>query len=124
MFPHFLIKYPHFLHLTSVNWLLLKIRSCFDMSCSVHKGQNSQNDNLSKSNVQVDIYLKLLLIKSNPVFLLIAKGYLVRDFKSSEGGIFVSCYLFIIISFLKGQSSLKYIRCFAQFGTISTILKT
>ena len=49
----------------------------------MHKGQNSlddnlQNsldDNLQKSDVQVDIYLKLSLIKSNPVvFLLIPMG--------------------------------------------------
>ena len=38
------------------------------------KSQNSRDDNLFKSDVQVDIYLKLLLIKLNPaVFLLIAK---------------------------------------------------
>ena len=38
----------------------------------VYKGQNSLDDNLCKSDVQVDIYQKLLLIKSNPVvFLLI-----------------------------------------------------
>ena len=41
----------------------------------MHKGQNSQDDNLCKSDVEVDIYLKLLLTKSNPfVFLFIAKG--------------------------------------------------
>ena len=45
-----------------------------DVEYSVRKGQNYQDDNLCKSDVQVDIYLKLLLIKSNPVvFLLIAK---------------------------------------------------
>ena len=37
--------------------------------------QNSRDDNLCESDVQVDIYLKLLLIKSNPIVsLLIAKG--------------------------------------------------
>ena len=41
----------------------------------VHKGQNSRNDNLCKGDAQVDIYMKLLLIKSNPVVLwFIAKG--------------------------------------------------
>ena len=45
-----------------------------DVEYSVSKGQNYQDDNLCKSDVQMDIYLKLLLIKSNPVvFLLIAK---------------------------------------------------
>ena len=45
-----------------------------DVEYSVHKGQNSLDDNLYKSDVQVVIYLKLLLIKSNPVvFLLIPK---------------------------------------------------
>ena len=45
-----------------------------EMKYSVHKGQNSGDENLCKSDVQVDIYLKLLLIKSNPVvFLLIPK---------------------------------------------------
>ena len=45
------------------------------MEYSLCKGQNSQDDNLHKSDVQVDIYLKLLLIKLNPpVLLLIAKG--------------------------------------------------
>ena len=38
---------------------------------SVHKGQKSWDDNLCKSDVQVNIYLKLLFIKLNPlVFLL------------------------------------------------------
>ena len=47
---------------------------------NIHKrplriGQNSRYDNLCKSDVQLNIYLKLLLIKLNPVaFLLIAKG--------------------------------------------------
>ena len=42
---------------------------------SVHKGQNSRDDGLCKSDEQVDIYLKLLLIKSNAVvLLLIVKG--------------------------------------------------
>ena len=46
------------------------------MWCKIlmHKGQNSLDDNLCKSDVQVDICLKLLLIKLNPaVFLLIQK---------------------------------------------------
>ena len=52
------------------------------MSCRVHKGQNSRNDHFPKSDVQQGIYLKLLLITSNPVdFLLIAKGSLVCNFK-------------------------------------------
>ena len=42
---------------------------------SVRKGQNSVDDNLCKSDVQVDIYLKLLLIKSNPVVFLLAPKY-------------------------------------------------
>ena len=55
---------------------ILKISLCFDsdVEYSVHKGQNSRDDNLCKSDVQVDINLKLPLIKSNPVaFLLITK---------------------------------------------------
>ena len=45
-----------------------------DVEYSVRNGQNYQDDNLCKSDVQVDIYLKLRLIKSSPVvFLLIAK---------------------------------------------------
>ena len=64
--------------------------------------------------------LKWVLIKSNPdVVLLIAK--LVCNLKSLVGEILVSCYFLIIISSLKGQSCLKYIRYFAQFGTICTI---
>ena len=95
-----------------------------DVEYSVHKGQNLLDDNLCKTDGQVDIYLKLLLIKSNPVaFLLIAKGELVCSFKSSVGEIFVSCYLFIIMSSLIGHSYLKHIRCFARFGTIFTIKK-
>ena len=43
-----------------------------DVEYSVHKGQISWDDNLRKSDAQVDSYLKLL-IKWNPVFLLIAK---------------------------------------------------
>ena len=119
-----IVKFPHFLHLTSINWLVLKITSCFDtcVECSVNKGQNSLDDNLCKSDVQVDIYVKLLSIKLNPtVFLLIPKDWLVCNFKSSVGEISVSCYLFIIISSLKGHSYLKYIRYFAKFGTNCTI---
>ena len=49
-----------------------------DVEYSVHKGQNSLDNNLCKSDMQVDIYLKLLLIKSNPVaFLLIQKDKLI-----------------------------------------------
>ena len=45
-----------------------------DVEYSMHKGQNSLDGNLCKSDMQVDIYLKLLFIKSNPVvFLLIPK---------------------------------------------------
>ena len=95
-----------------------------DVEYSVRKGQDYQDDNLCKSDAQVDIYLKLLLIKSNPVvFLLIAKGSLVCHFKSLVGEIFVSCYSLIIISSLKGHSYLKPGRYFAQFGTICTIQK-
>ena len=91
---------------------------------NIHKrplriGQNSRYDNLCKSDVQLNIYLKLMLIKLNPVvFLLIAKGYLVCNFKSSVGEILVSFYLFIINTCLKGHSCLKYIRCLAPLGTI------
>ena len=54
-----------------------------DVEYSVHNGQNSQDDNLRKSDVQVGIYLKLLLIKLNPaVFLFVANGWLVCNFKS------------------------------------------
>ena len=46
-----------------------------DIEESVHKGQNSRDDKLRKSDVQMGIYLKLLLVELNPaVFLLIAKG--------------------------------------------------
>ena len=46
-----------------------------DVEYSLHKRQNSRDDNLCKNDVQVGIYLKLLLIKLNfAVFLLIAKG--------------------------------------------------
>ena len=37
----------------------------------MHKDQNSVDDDLCESDVQVDIYLKLLLIKSNPVVFLL-----------------------------------------------------
>ena len=66
-------KSSQFLHLTSISWLVRKMRLCFDtyVDYSVH---NSRDDNLCKSDAQVDIYLKLV-IKSNPVvFLLIPKG--------------------------------------------------
>ena len=50
------------------------MQSTCDVEYYVHKGQNSWDDRLCKSDVQVDINLKLLLIKSNPVvFLVIAK---------------------------------------------------
>ena len=93
-----------------------------DVEYSVHKGKNSGYDNLCKSDVQMVIYLKLLLIKLNPaVFLLIAKVKLVCNFKPSVEEILVRSYLFIIISSLKGFSSLQYIRCFARFGIICAI---
>ena len=76
----------------------------------MHKCQNSLDDNLCKSDVQVDIYLKLLMIKSNPVvFLLIPMVLLVCNFKFAVEEIFVSCYLFIIMSSLKGHSYLKVV---------------
>ena len=56
-----IVKSLHFLHLTSINWLVLKIRLC----------QNSRDDNLCKNDAQVGIYLKSLLIKSNPVICLL-----------------------------------------------------
>ena len=59
-----IVKSPHFLHLTSINWLVLK-RDCVlthDIEYPVHKVQDSINDNLCKCVVQVDIYLKLLLL--------------------------------------------------------------
>ena len=86
-----------------------------DVEYSAH---SSRDDNLCKSDAQVNIYLKLL-IKSNPVvFLLIEKG-LVCTFKSSLEEILVSCYLSYS---LKGRSCLKYIM-FCAIGTICTILK-
>ena len=49
-------------------------RTVYLQLLSVHKSQNSWDDYLCKSDVQVDINLKLLSITSNPVvFLLIAK---------------------------------------------------
>ena len=66
-----IVNSSHFLHLT------LNLISCAltcDAENSKHKSQNSLDDNLCKSDVEVDIYIKLLLIKSNPVvFLLIPK---------------------------------------------------
>ena len=56
-----------------------------DVEYSVHKGQ------ISRYDAQVDSYLKLL-IKWNPVFLLIAKDQLVCTFNSLVGKICVSCY--------------------------------
>ena len=65
------------MHLKSLQWLVLKMRMCSntrDAEYSVHKGQNSLDENLCKSDAQVDIHQKLLLIKLNPaVFLLTAK---------------------------------------------------
>ena len=93
-----------------------------DLEYCVHKSQNSRDDNLCKSDVQVGIYLKVLLINLNPaVFLLIPKGYLVCNFRSLVVEVLVSCYLFIIISSLKGYLCLKYIRCFARFGVICAV---
>ena len=45
-----IVKASCFLHLTSVNWSVLKIRLCFDKWCRVYlrKIQNSQDDNLCK----------------------------------------------------------------------------
>ena len=71
-----IVKSPHFLHLTSINSLLLKKDRVLTryVEYSVHKGQNSLYDNSCKSDAQVDIYLKVLLNKSNPVvFLLIPR---------------------------------------------------
>ena len=72
-----IVKSPHFLHFTSIYCLVLKIRSSFDKWCkkySVHKSQNLLDDNLWKNEAQVNICVKLMLIKSNPVvFLLIPK---------------------------------------------------
>ena len=65
--------------------------------------------------------LKFLFIKLNPtVFLLIAKGYLVCNFKSSVEEILVSCYLLISISSLKelhaqSISALRNLVSFVQF---------
>ena len=88
-----------------------------DVEHSVHKGQNSWDNNLCKSDVQVGIYLKLLLIKLNPaVFFSLQKLLSLEE-------ILVSCYFFLIISSLKGHSCLRYIRCFAQIGMTSKILK-
>ena len=70
-----IVKSPHFLHLTSINWLVLKTRLRFGTWCRVLyvKGQNSRDKTLCKSDVQQGVYPKLLLIKLNPaVFLLIA----------------------------------------------------
>ena len=57
-----IVKSPHFLHLTSINWLAPKIRSCLTRDVEYSVYQNSLDDNLCKSDMQVDIYLKLLLI--------------------------------------------------------------
>ena len=68
------------------------------------QSQNTLDDNSCKSDAKMDICLKLLLIKSNPVFfLLVPKDKLVCNVKSSVGEIFFSCCLFIIISSLKGH---------------------
>ena len=67
-----IVKSPHFLHLTSINWLVFKVKLCLtlDVEYSVRKSQNSEDDNLCKSDVHVG---KLLLIKLNPaIFLPIA----------------------------------------------------
>ena len=58
------------------------------------------------------------------LFYLIPRAILYSKFNCSDLKIFVSCYLFIIMSSLKGHSCLKYIRCFLQFDTIWTIQKT
>ena len=53
-----IVKSPHFLHLTSINWLVLKIKFCIlthDVEHSVHKCQNSRDDNLCNIDVQVGI---------------------------------------------------------------------
>ena len=57
----------------------------------------------------------------NPVVSLLTAKIKLVYFKSSTGETFISCYLFIVISYLKGYSCLKHIRCFARFGTICTI---
>ena len=84
----------------------------------MYEAQNSRDDNLCKSDVQVGIYLKFLLIKLKPAVLLFITDC---NFKSLVEEILVSC-LFIVSS-LKGHSFLKCIRCFARFGSICIILK-
>ena len=69
-----IVKPPYFLHHISLNLLVLKVRLCLDVEYPVHKGQNLLDNNLCKSNAQVDIYLKLLLIKVNPVVFLLIRG--------------------------------------------------
>ena len=51
-----IVKSSHFLHLTSINWLVFVLTP--DVEYSVHKAQNSRDDNFCKSDVQVGIYLK------------------------------------------------------------------
>ena len=57
-----------------------------------YKVQNSRDENSCKSNVRVDIYLKLLLVKSNPVvFLIIAKDqFLILNLQRGK-------YLLVVI---------------------------
>ena len=44
------VKSSHFLHLTSINWLLLNVLRS-DVEYSVQKGWNSRDDNLCKSDL-------------------------------------------------------------------------
>ena len=70
LLKNFLLWFNHVAVFTVISWSdYAEILMNFGV-----KSQNSRDDNLFKSDVQVDIHLKLLLIKLNPaVFLLIAK---------------------------------------------------
>ena len=62
---------------------------------------NTLDDTLGKSDAQVNIYPKLLLIKPNPVvFLLIAKGKLVWNAQSLVGGGYLSNVTYLSLSLL------------------------
>ena len=67
----FFVQMLKTVNISFINSELVRALYLIDVEYSVHKYQNSRDDNLCKSDVQVGIYLKSLLIKLKPAILLV-----------------------------------------------------
>ena len=67
----FFVQMLKTVNISFINSELVRALYLIDVEYSVHKDQNSRDDNLCKSDVQVGIYLKSLLIKSKPAIFLV-----------------------------------------------------